>query len=98
VSIRDGSNLGGTVLTTIVIPVLGDNDFPTGGFDQNWDPRGYGDSINTLNVDTITLTIPTGNGSDVRGSLAALKITAVPEPSAVLLGSVGLFGLLRRRR
>jgi hypothetical protein len=98
VSVRGGISLGGTVLTTIVIPVLGDNEFPTGGFDQNWDPRGFGDSINTLTADSITLTIPTGNGSDIRGSLAAVKITAIPEPSTVLLGGFGILGLLHRRR
>jgi hypothetical protein len=97
ITIHDGLTFSGAVLGSITPIVMGDNDFPTSGFDQNWDPRGYGDSTNTLTADSITLTIPVSSGS-VRGSLAALKITAVPEPSAVLLGSLGMLGLLRRRR
>jgi len=74
VTIRDG---GGTELATFTRAVLGDNDYPTGTPpDSNVDPRGYGDSPDTLDANTITLTIPRRAGS-VRGCLAALKIVGV---------------------
>lgn len=37
-------------------------------------------------------------GPDATGTYTTLKLVAVPEPSAALLGAVGALGLLRRRR
>lgn len=87
----------GTTLGTIAPAVLGDDDYPTNPYDSTNGPRGYGDSNVPLTADTITLTIPVRDGS-IRGTLAALTFTAVPEPSTALLGGIGLLGFLRRRR
>ena len=38
------------------------------------------------------------NPGPVTGSYAALSLTQIPEPSAAFLGSLGILGLLRRRR
>lgn len=38
------------------------------------------------------------SGQDFRGGIAAIKIEGVPEPTAALLGSLGMLALLRRRR
>lgn len=39
-----------------------------------------------------------GGGSDTFGYVNAMRITQVPEPSAALLGGLGVLGLLGRRR
>lgn len=96
IDLRDGVLLSSAILATISPTVLGAGDFPSGS-GGTWQPRGYGDSIDTLTADSITLTIPVRDG-DARGSLAALKLTAVPEPSSALLGGFSLLGLLIRRR
>lgn len=96
ITIHDGSATG-VSLGTISPVVLGGNDFPTDSSPNINNPRGYADSIDTLNADTITLTIPQRDGS-TRGTLAALKFTAIPEPSAALLGGLSIFAMLRRRR
>jgi hypothetical protein len=96
IDIRDGVTLSGAILATISPAVLGAGDFPTGS-GGTWQPRGYGDSSTALSADSITLTIPV-NGGNVRGTLAALKITAIPEPSTTLLGGLGLLGMLVSRR
>jgi hypothetical protein len=96
ISIRDGISLTGSVLGSITPAVLGAGDFPTGS-GGTWQPRGYGDFNAGLSADSITLTIPVRD-NDVRGSLAALRLTAVPEPSVALLGSLGLLGIWVRRR
>jgi PEP-CTERM motif len=49
--------------------------------------------INVRNLHSAT----TPNGND-HGSFGEIAFEAVPEPSAVLLGGLGLLALLRRRR
>ncbi len=39
-----------------------------------------------------------GPGQAIRGGLDNIRLTPIPEPSAALLGGIGLLGLLRRRR
>lgn len=57
---------------------------------------------NDVAVTTSTVTAPDGfriysvSGSDIE--IDNIALTAVPEPAAALLGSIGLIGLLRRRR
>lgn len=46
---------------------------------------------------TQTLTVQMRD-NDEWGGIAGFQVVAVPEPSAALLGGLGLFGLLRRRR
>lgn len=57
-------------------------------------------TLDGLTADSITIAMPKNPGAGgIRGSLAGFSITAVPEPSAsLMLGSLGLAGLLRRRR
>jgi MYXO-CTERM domain-containing protein len=50
-----------------------------------------------VNVATDAATDGTGGSSDL-GSLNAIQIVSVPEPSAAFLGGLGLFGLVLRRR
>jgi len=55
-------------------------------------------NVSTNGAGTITLTL---FGATTAGDLAhinALELTAIPEPSAALLGGLGLLALLRRRR
>lgn len=88
VSIRSGTSATGTVLHTMTPPILGNGSFPTGGtVPASGVARGYVDSPNTLTDDSITLTIPPrppiGNvNRNVRGPLAAFKITAFKTPVA----------------
>ena len=52
-----------------------------------------------LNTDFTVETISFGNYAlGGRGYVDNFSISTVPEPSAALLGAVGVFGLLRRRR
>ena len=88
VSIRSGTSATGPVLHTMTPPILGNGSFPTGGtVPASGVARGYVDSPNTLTDDSITLTIPPrppiGNvNRNVRGPLAAFKITAFKTPVA----------------
>lgn len=44
------------------------------------------------------ISLEAGNGEDGRGAFLTLEFDVVPEPSVSILGAIGLFGLLRRRR
>ncbi len=99
-TIHDGSASGAS-LGTVSPTTIGPGDYPpnttpdpTWGM---WQPRGYGDSAGNLAADTITLTMPVRDGS-VRGTLAAFKITAIPEPGTSILLGLGCAGIFLRRR
>ena len=47
---------------------------------------------------TLTYTIDYVSGGGAAATLNGMQITAIPEPSAALLGGLGLLALLRRRR
>jgi len=96
VNVLDGSNIIGTAYFSgtnpgATVPATG-TLFPTNG-------SGVGDS---LSADTRNLTV-LGAGSS-EGSIAyqsvgnVITIGVIPEPSAALLGALGVLGLLRRRR
>lgn len=62
---------------------------------------GTGDDIRmgTVTGNSITSTMFQNNGSIAQsGNEAAFTVNLIPEPSVVLFGSLGLLGLLRRRR
>lgn len=98
-SAYDGS-LQGTLLGTAAGTVSGDGgwdgvtdrtpDVPAGGY------RGIAEFSN-LDADTLTITGQPRSGS-ARGSISGFVITAVPEPSSILLGFLGVPLLLRRKR
>jgi hypothetical protein len=92
-------------MTTLVL------DFSTDG--TNWtsisiptQPTGSGTSVwrllsfsNTAIPITNTLSLRwTNTDSGTAFRLDDITLSAVPEPAAALLGPLGLFGLLRRRR
>jgi hypothetical protein len=59
------------------------------------DPRsGYGDGTASIRFKAVT----SGVLSTAKISVAGTSLAVVPEPSAALLGFIGLFGLTRRRR
>lgn len=84
----------GTVLGTSVISAENPAD---GGGPQ---PQSNFTTTFTSDGSDVSLALgSTGTGGDAIFALTnSLEITAIPEPSAALLGMVGLLGLLRRRR
>ena len=66
------------VLETVQVPWLGDGGYPTTA-NGTGSARGYSDSSTNLNSDTITITIPSllALGYSTRGTLAAIKLTAI---------------------
>jgi concanavalin A-like lectin/glucanase superfamily protein len=77
------------VLETVQVPWLGDGAYPAAN-NGNGATRGYSDSSTNLSSDTITITIPSlvALNYSTRGTLAAIKLTAVdpviapPPPAA----------------
>lgn len=96
VTVHQGGSTG-AVLGTINVPVLGDNDYPSGPYDTSGAPRGSATLNTALSADIITLTLPVRNGTE-RGTLAAIKITAVPEPGVFAFLPLGLLALFTRKR
>ena len=80
-------------------------DGTTGGADgitNTWDPFSSAGTVpanaQTARVQILQATAAASNGNDNYVDLVALDITTIPEPSTLVLGSLGLLGFLRRRR
>lgn len=101
ITVRDGNSVTSSAIETITPTVQGggrwDGTVVDVGGNLTDGTRGDAIFVTQFTQDNITLTLPSGNGS-VRGTLAGFVVTAVPEPSAALLGGLGMLCLLRRRR
>lgn len=76
VSVHYGESARGPVIATTTVDVLGDGNYPSAvAAPEGGDARGHGDTTVALRADTITITLPPRLG-EVRGTLAAIKITA----------------------
>ena len=80
-------------------------DGTTGGADgitNTWDPFSSAGTVpanaQTARVQILQATAAASNGNDNYVDLVALDITTIPEPSTLVLGSLGLLGFFRRRR
>lgn len=71
-------------------------------FDTGFGTADSGTPINLVlgngNIGTTLLGSEVGSPETLAGRFRSTAITAVPEPSAALLGAFGVLGLLRRRR
>jgi hypothetical protein len=98
---RNGGSVTSPAIATTTVPVGGDGTWdgasndPAGNSNQGF--RGSGTFASVFTNDVITLTVPSRSGS-VRGTVAAVTLTTVPEPSIALLLGLGGLGLLLRRR
>lgn len=91
--IGDGATLGGSVeMALISMGLLQNEDGGELDFASNPQLRAGDPLIGSLGSATGNL------GGQGEGTYVTLKMTAVPEPSAALLGAIGALGLLRRRR
>ena len=86
--------IGATVANAGVEDVWTDAGFGP-GFTISADVTPNGDVYNSAGFSRPTLN---GNGHDLRWSPGNMQYTVVPEPSAALLGGLGLLALVRRRR
>ena len=90
---------------SLTVPILGNGRWDGSAEDPNGDSavgiRGQA-STGVLTGDSVTIFLPqwnaNGAGEAERGGLAALVITAVPEPATASLSALGMLMLLRRRR
>lgn len=98
-NLTDNQELAGQDLLIADPGSTGANSLASGIFNLSYD-----NSLPALAGDTIALRITSvsadlGSNSWQRTAMVDnIAVTAVPEPAAVLLGSIGLLGLLRRRR
>lgn len=101
ISVRDGNTVTSSILETITPTVQGnglwDGTIVDVGGNGSGGTRGNAVFSTAFTQDAITLTVESVSGSS-RGTLAGFVITAIPEPAAALLGTLGLLGILRRRR
>lgn len=58
----------------------------------------FGSALAPLTGDSITFAIPSGSVQSANAGIGGVQLVSVPEPTAALLGPLGLLGLLRRRR
>jgi len=82
-----------------------DYDFASGGWTQLGSTRSLAAKANGVydlsGIPTaryIALELMSTHGTDQRSGFDEVAITAIPEPSAALLGGVGMLLLLRRRK
>ncbi len=101
VTVRDGLSLTGTALATLTPTVQGNGQWngtivDTGG-NNSGGTRGDAVFSQVFTQDAITLSVLSRSGT-VRGTLAGVVITAVPEPGTTLLAATLVPFFLRRRR
>jgi hypothetical protein len=100
-SIRDGGSVASSVLDTLTVTAAGNGTWdgtsndPLGNITSG--TRGAGTFSSTFNQDVITLTSASRSGSS-RGTVAAVVVTAVPEPGSLALLGMGGLAFVRRRR
>ncbi len=90
---------------TIDLRVVLDTSAGAGNWTATWYARQTGDpsyiavrataDLVTEDIDSVGFAM---SGSGMSGTVDNFSLTVVPEPSAMLLGALGLLGLLRRRR
>jgi len=101
ITVHDGNSITSPMIETITPTVQGNGQWNgtniDGGGNLTDGTRGDAIFATQFTQDNITLTLPIRNGN-ARGTLAGFVITAVPEPSVILLGCFGILALFRRRR